>query len=372
MQRAHEVFVYALFKLCCSLPNFMKSFSRFAILLLLSLMVILTSVAATISQLPQNDASLAAAQSTTHTNTHRPENTSSISTERQTSTMTTKPGRRGGLPPGLAKAWAHSNMSVVARAVTMAIFLNDTHGTALSRIAINASSTDQLIKNVAYNQTVVHVKFDRDGLVVLIINASAKPAVVYGDDLKLSEKLSTLGLTPDSEAWVYDNNKRIIIIFADPLTITLSYLASQQALTTTTTSQPATGPRCVIASAAYGSELAPQVQFLRMFRDKSVQSTFAGCNFMKAFNAFYYSFSPAVALMVAENHILSQIARMLLYPLVTILQLSSSIFHLLGFTSEIAVVASGVFASASIGISYMTPLLAFARIVNKPKRKRPD
>lgn len=52
---------------------------------------------------------------------------------------------------------------------------------------------------------------------------------------------------------------------------------------------------CLIATATFGSELAPQVQFLRDFRDKQIMQTFAGSNFMVAFNAWYYSFSPAVA-----------------------------------------------------------------------------
>ncbi|MCZ2845259.1 MAG: hypothetical protein O2U61_01975, partial [Candidatus Bathyarchaeota archaeon] len=39
-------------------------------------------------------------------------------------------------------------------------------------------------------------------------------------------------------------------------------------------------PMCVIATATYGSELSPEVSFLRIFRDQTVMSTFAGKQFM--------------------------------------------------------------------------------------------
>ena len=63
-------------------------------------------------------------------------------------------------------------------------------------------------------------------------------------------------------------------------------------------SQPAEekkGGGCLIATAAFGSEMAPQVQFLREIRDNKVLQTESGSAFMTGFNQFYYSFSPAVA-----------------------------------------------------------------------------
>ena len=55
------------------------------------------------------------------------------------------------------------------------------------------------------------------------------------------------------------------------------------------------GGGCLIATAAFGSEMAPQVQLLRELRDNTVLQTQAGTTFMTGFNQFYYSFSPAVA-----------------------------------------------------------------------------
>jgi len=114
-------------------------------------------------------------------------------------------------------------MSVIAQAVTHAIFLNGTHGVILEGIAINASSNGQRIRNVAFNESIAKIDFDRDGSVELIVNSSAKPNVVYADDMQLAELQSTDGLNPNSEAWVYDPNHQVVTIFADPSSITLFY-----------------------------------------------------------------------------------------------------------------------------------------------------
>ena len=50
------------------------------------------------------------------------------------------------------------------------------------------------------------------------------------------------------------------------------------------------GGGCLIATAAFGSEMAPQVQFLREIRDGTVLQTQSGSTFMTGFNQFYYSF----------------------------------------------------------------------------------
>lgn len=162
------------------------------------------------------------------THTKGPTSSNNVTTISSVSPQTSPTGNGhgrhpGAVPPGLLNAWAHSNMSVVARAVTHAIFLNGTHGVELADIAINASSTGQLIRDVASNESVVKIDFDHDGSVELTVNSSAKPNAVYADDMELTEAHSPEGLNPNSEAWVYDQNRQVVTIFADPSSITLFY-----------------------------------------------------------------------------------------------------------------------------------------------------
>ena len=56
------------------------------------------------------------------------------------------------------------------------------------------------------------------------------------------------------------------------------------------TQQQSKGGGCLIATAAFGSEMAPQVQFLREIRDNTVLQTESGSAFMAGFNPVYYSF----------------------------------------------------------------------------------
>ena len=124
---------------------------------------------------------------------------------------------------------------------------------------------------------------------------------------------------------------------------------------------------CLIATATYGSELAPQVEFLRNFRDRQIMNTFAGSNFMTAFNAWYYSFSPAVARYETQNAAAREIARMILNPLLIILGASESTFVAFGPASEIGALAAGLLAGSLIGLTYLAiPILC----VTLPLRRR--
>ncbi len=110
---------------------------------------------------------------------------------------------------------------------------------------------------------------------------------------------------------------------------------------------------CLIATATYGSELAPQVQFLRDFRDQQIMNTFAGFNFMTAFNAWYYSFSPAVARYESTSPTTRVLAKTVLYPLIGILHISSSTFSLFSFAPEFAALVTGLLAGSLIGLVYL-------------------
>jgi len=151
------------------------------------------------------------------------------------------------------------------------------------------------------------------------------------------------------------------------LTITAtSGSLSHQASTTLTVESP---PLCIIATATYGSELSPEVQFLRSFRDQQVKSTFAGDQFMLAFNAWYYSFSPQVAQFIASNAFARAVMKVLLYPLIGILHLAAMTFNAFSFSHELAVVTAGLVASALIGLVYFSPLAILALVLLRRYRK---
>ena len=78
---------------------------------------------------------------------------------------------------------------------------------------------------------------------------------------------------------------------------------------------------CLIATAAYGSEMAPQIQQLRELRDNTVLSTQSGIAFMSGFNQFYYSFSPSVSDLERENPIFKEIVKIGLTPMLSSLSL---------------------------------------------------
>jgi len=125
--------------------------------------------------------------------------------------------------------------------------------------------------------------------------------------------------------------------------------------TATLTISPTAGRMCIIATATYGSELAPEVYFLRLFRDRSVQTTFAGSQFMNVFNAWYYSFSPTVAEYVRSNLLLRSLVKAVLYPLIGILHTAQWVYTALSFNPELAIVAAGILASSLIGVVYFAP-----------------
>jgi hypothetical protein len=85
--------------------------------------------------------------------------------------------------------------------------------------------------------------------------------------------------------------------------------------------QQSKGGGCLIATAAFGSEMSPQVQLLREIRDNTVLQTESGSAFMTGFNQFYYSFSPAIADYERENPVFKEAVKLTLTPLLTSLTL---------------------------------------------------
>ena len=115
-----------------------------------------------------------------------------------------------------------------------------------------------------------------------------------------------------------------------------------------TPTKPTGGGGCLIATAAYGSELAPQVQFLREIRDNTVMSTSAGASFMTGFNQLYYSFSPTIADMERENPMFQEAVRVFITPMISTLSImtladTNSEAEVLGFGISVIVLNLGMY-----------------------------
>jgi len=78
---------------------------------------------------------------------------------------------------------------------------------------------------------------------------------------------------------------------------------------------------CLIATATYGSEMAPQVQQLRELRDNQLLNTKSGTQFMGIFNDVYYSFSPTIADMERDNLYFKEAVKLAITPMISTLSL---------------------------------------------------
>ena len=206
----------------------------------------------------------------------------------------------------------------------------------------------------ATNPAVVATLYDKNGNVVAIGEAVAEsggrvtdmsPGQDAGFSIVVAERLQTYkavrySLVADSDQYL-----------SDVMTYKAAGLGSSAQ-----TSNGTSG--CLIATAAFGSELAPQVQQLRDFRDGLALNTMAGSSFMQVFNAWYYSFSPAVADYERGAPWLKSTVQVAIYPLLGILDLSTGVYGLLGFSDEVAIVGAGLTASSLIGLVYFAPVSA--------------
>lgn len=118
---------------------------------------------------------------------------------------------------------------------------------------------------------------------------------------------------------------------------------------------------CIIATAAFGSELAPQVQLLREVRDNVLFSTSYGTSFMSAFNAFYYSFSPTVADLERQSPIFKETVKMAITPMLSTL----SILNRVNIDSEGEMLAYGIgIILLNVGMYFVGPAIIISKIRN--------
>jgi len=119
------------------------------------------------------------------------------------------------------------------------------------------------------------------------------------------------------------------------------------------------GGGCLIATATFGSELAPQVQQLREMRDNTILSTKSGVAFMTGFNQLYYAFSPTIADFERENPIFKETVKLAITPMLT----SLSILNNVNIDSEQEMLGYGIsIILMNIGMYFVAPAMLIHRL----------
>ena len=122
------------------------------------------------------------------------------------------------------------------------------------------------------------------------------------------------------------------------------------------------GGGCLIATATYGSEFAPQVQQLREIRDNKLMNTESGSAFMSGFNELYYTFSPTIADMERESPMFKEAVKLGLTPMLSTLAIMENA------ESESEVLGLGLSVIAlNLGMYIAAPAMMFYGISKKVK-----
>jgi cyclophilin family peptidyl-prolyl cis-trans isomerase len=139
-------------------------------------------------------------------------------------------------------------------------------------------------------------------------------------------------------------------------------MITQSIMETDNTHSSDQGGGCLIATAAFGSEMAPQVQFLRELRDNTVLQTESGTSFMTGFNQFYYSFSPTIADYERENPAFKEAVKITLTPLLT----SLTLLQYVDIDSESEMLGYGIgIILLNIGMYFVAPAVLIMKIRKK-------
>ena len=188
---------------------------------------------------------------------------------------------------------------------------------------------------------VVLVFLDKD---VYGIPTPEKPLTIFIDSpgkvtisVSNGEIATVLGETSSGEFTIYHDDYDFIegtMLIANHINdYTLKEWTDVSTFSKNTSTEPAkeitnvksgNGGGCLIATAAYGSELAPQIQMLREIRDNQLMNTESGSAFMSSFNEAYYSFSPYIADMERESPVFKEIVKAGLTPMISTLSIMES------------------------------------------------
>ncbi len=178
------------------------------------------------------------------------------------------------------------------------------------------------------------------------VNMKLKSIIISGP-----EKFYTIGYANSEE-----NFDSTLDLFDKSLN-SFTILSNETNLQTNNETQN-NGGGCLIATAAFGTELAPQIQLLREIRDHTVLETHSGAAFMSVFNSFYYSFSPTVADLERQNPMFKEVVKIAITPMMSTL----GILQHVDIDSETEMIGYGIgIILLNVGMYFVAPLLLIHR-----------
>jgi hypothetical protein len=159
----------------------------------------------------------------------------------------------------------------------------------------------------------------------------------------------------DSTGYSSDGGASGLLIRADNPIIDWCKETQSPSKEQSTSNSSEEGGGCLIATATYGSELAPQVQNLRELRDNKLLQTESGSAFITGFNDLYYSFSPTIADYERENPYFKEGVKLAIIPMISSLSILNHVdmeteAEVLGYGISLILLNVGVYVGVPVAL----------------------
>jgi peptidyl-prolyl cis-trans isomerase B (cyclophilin B) len=227
----------------------------------------------------------------------------------------------------------------------------------------NQRSLDELIseKNETLKQVIESGKLNIISQKIITLNKNQAYMIDAEGDFSSNDENYNVKFR---EVMIYDTEKYYIFAYSNGIdnfdsqlsrfdeTINSFEIFSKDSSTNESTEEEG---GCLIATATFGSEMAPQVQQLRELRNNSLLLTQSGTTFMVGFNQFYYSFSPIIADLEREHPVFKETVKIAITPMISSLSLLNYVnmdseFEVLGYGLSLIILNLGMYVAAPVVI----------------------
>jgi len=196
-------------------------------------------------------------------------------------------------------------------------------------------------ESISYNDEIIYIKF--------------KEVMIYD-----TEKYYTLGYANEKNDFDSQHPRFEETVDSFEILSQDNLMDESNEVSTNSKSPTSTeGGGCLIATATFDSELAPQVQKLRELRDNTILSTESGTAFMTGFNQLYYSFSPTIADLEREYPIFKEVVKFSITPMLSTLSILN--YAEIGSEQEILSYGIGIILM-NIGMYFVAPAIIIYKI----------